>query len=306
MSNTFYATHIHTHVHTGTSKKDTESKHVHTLYREWTASLSRSGDSGNALLLSELMVMLDRCVPDRAMRSTTAAAIVQTICSSHSHMTSDILELSPLPRTMRCSSSICSNASAKTWLRQLKSGKDYHSKKKNKLKRRSRLYLTPHLMFTIFSDDFLCSIDSLELLQLFVSALRDFMESQVNDAETKCEVTEIHPIVRSLSLHSFDIFLESTLFSTLYCLQGSRPLEFREMDGMFTPYDTINVALSVFQRVLYFILIDFERHDHKFETFLRANSVCYYFFTICIYMCVCVYSCNVISFSFSQHRYTSR
>ena len=262
-------------VHTETSKKDTESKDVRTLYREWSASLSRSGDAGSAILLSELLLQLDRCVLDREMKSMTSTILVQTLCTAHSHMTLQALLITPLPRHLRCNVDLTGSGA---WLRKVRREGSYHTREamdlNSKLQPRARLYLIPHILFTLFGEDILSSKDSLELLQIFIIALRDLLESQVNDAETKCEVTEIHAFVRSLSVDSYEVFYESMLFAALYCVREARPVEFPQMTkAMSTPYDTINTALLVFRQLLFLIVVDFERHENKLSTFFCANSL---------------------------------
>ena len=96
------------------------------------------------------------------------------------------------------------------------------------------------------------------------------LESQVNDAETKCEVTEIHAFVRSLSVDSYEVFYESMLFAALHCVRDACPLEFKEVMSLSTPYDTINTALLVFRQLLFFIVVDFERHENGLSPFFCA------------------------------------
>ena len=194
-------------------------------------------------------------------------------------MTLQALEISPLPRHMQFRD--VDSIGSEPWLRKIRRERYSHTKKgiyemktNSKLQPRARLYLIPHLMFTLFGEDILTSRDSLELLQVFVSALRDFLESQVNDVETKCEVTEIHDFVRSMSMDSFEAFYESMLFAALYCVREARPVEFPQMTkAMSTPYDTINTALLVFRQLLFLIVVDFERHENKLSTFFCANSL---------------------------------
>ena len=142
--------------------------------------------------------------------------------TAHSHMTLQALEISPLPRHMQCRD--VDSIGSEPWLRKIRRERYSHTKKgiyemktNSKLPASSTSVLDTSSYVYSFRRGYLDLERFLGTTSSLCIPLREFLESQVNDVETKCEVTEIHDFVRSMSMDSFEAFYESMLFCTVLC-----------------------------------------------------------------------------------------